>query len=298
MDFYKLLGISQDATPEEIKKAFREKAKKYHPDINPEGSEMFKKITKAYETLIDKEKRKIYDESLKEKSLKNKIEDIINTIFSYDSPKKGKDISVNIELSLEEAYSGTIKKINYIRIERCNECNATGITDNSVLKQCSFCKGLGKIKTPFMKIICPKCRGRKFIVLNPCVSCKGKGYVEVNKERKIHIPSFSSDKLILKIEKEGDEGFYGGENGNLNINISLKKHHFYTKKGLDLYAKIYLPQEKKHQENKIKIKNLKNETLIVKIPPNIDNRDVLRISGEGFQKKEHKGNIYIEVNFI
>ncbi|RMA93109.1 DnaJ domain-containing protein [Hydrogenothermus marinus] len=295
MDFYKILGIPKNATKDQIKKAFREKAKKYHPDINPEGSEKFKLITKAYETLINDEKRKQYDLTLKNKTIKDKIEQTIENIFSFDRKVNGRNIYVDIELTYEEAFNGTTKLITYERKEICKECEGKGITENSILKECSLCKGKGKLKTPLLNIICPKCKGRKFIILNPCISCGGSGIKKEIKEKKFHIKPFSSDRLSIIVEDLGDEGINGGKNGNLVLNIKLKKHPFFKKKGLDLYADIFLPKEKRFKENFVKIKNLKGEILKVKIPPGLNSGDILKIKNEGF---ENKGNIYLTLKYI
>jgi molecular chaperone DnaJ len=152
-------------------------------------------------------------------------------------------------------------------------------------------------RSPFLNLPCPFCKGRKITILNPCIKCGGDGIIKKDVELEISVPPFSSDTKTFVLKNEGNHGMYGGKNGDLYIKFKLKKHPFYTKKGLDLYAKIFLPKNKRNQENFIKIKNLKNETLIVKIPPNADN-NILRITGEGFQSEDgKKGNIYITVDY-
>ncbi len=297
MNYYELLGISKNASEEEIKKAFREKAKKYHPDVNPEGSEIFKEITKAYETLIDPQKRKLYDQSLKPKSLKQKIESKIDKIFKA-VVINGNNIYIEEQISLEEAFNGTKKNIFFKRNEVCPDCKGSGIGENSIIKECSKCKGKGKIKTPLIDIPCPFCKGRKFEILNPCSNCGGKGLIKKDVHLSISVPSFSTDRLTLTLKGEGNKGINGGKDGDLQIKFSLKKHHFYIKKGLNLYAEISIPESKKNQENFINIKNLKGENLKVKIPENAENI-TLRITGEGFiSKSGEKGNIYISVKYV
>ncbi len=298
MDYYKLLGIGKNATPEEIKKAFREKAKKYHPDINPEGSENFKEITKAYETLINPEKRKIYDKSLQSIGIKSKLENLIKKIVKKENPINGSNIVIKEYVTFEEAFNGFKYTVDFFRDSICTACNGTGIGENSILKRCPKCNGKESIKTPLIEIPCPYCKGKGFIVYNPCYECKGKGLKKEKVRKTIDVPPFSYEKFTLVFEGEGNAGKNNGKNGNLYITFRLKQHPFYKKKGLDLHANIYISKEKKYQENTVKIKNLKGEILKVKIPPNCENQ-VLKISGEGFKGKENKrGNIYLQVHYV
>ncbi len=297
MNYYELLGIAKNASEEEIKKAFREKAKKYHPDVNPEGSEIFKEITKAYETLIDPQKRKLYDQSLKPKSLKQKIESKIDKLFK-SVVINGSNIYIEEKLTLEEAFTGIRKNIIFQRKEICTSCEGSGIGENSIIKECPKCKGKGKIKTPLINIPCPFCKGRKFEILNPCSRCGGKGLIKKDVQLNISVPPFSTDSLMLVLKGEGNKGLNGGKNGDLKIKFSLEKHPFYIKKGLDLYAKVFIPKSKQNKENFIKIKNLKGENIQVKIPKNAENL-ILRITGEGFiSKNGKKGNIYLSVEYV
>jgi len=299
MNYYEILGVSKKASKEEIKKAFREKAKKYHPDVNPEGADFFKKLVKAYETLIDNEKRQQYDLYLKKnKTLKSTIEEYIDKILSFEKPKNGKDIKINLKISLEEAYNSTEKIISYEKIFKCYHCNETGLSENSILKTCPKCKGKKKILLFGLKIPCPICKEKGFIILNLCIKCKGKGFFTEKIQKKIKIPSFSKDILYLRYKQEGNEGLKGGKNGDLVIKVSLEKHPFYKKKGLNLYGKVYLNKDKLKTGTTIKIKNLKNETLLVKVPAGIEDNTKLVIKNEGFKNDKKTGNIYILIKEI
>ncbi|RUM50442.1 MAG: J domain-containing protein [Hydrogenothermus sp.] len=296
MDFYKLLGVSKDASYEEIKKAFREKAKKYHPDVNKEGEEIFKLLTKAYETLSDPKKRKEYDKTISSKpEILGKIENLLNRFFSEDISKKGKDIKIKVELSLEEAYRGTIIDINYFKVENCPVCKATGLDENSSIEKCQTCNGNGNKNLLSLRIPCPVCKGKGFVIENPCIKCGGRKQIKVKKHKKIKIPAGVETGFTILFENEGNEGLNGGKNGNLYIKIFLKYHPVFEKKGLNLFTKIKLT-EKIKQERKFYIFNLNGEKLTVRLPPNIQAGDIIKIKGEGFKNKNgNTGDIFVEL---
>ncbi|NPA54308.1 MAG: DnaJ domain-containing protein, partial [Aquificae bacterium] len=206
MDYYKILGVAKNATPEEIKKAFREKAKKYHPDINKSSEEFFKKITVAYETLIDPEKRKKYDLSLKKQKLSYFTDKLYETFGFTSKPIKGKDIHLKISLSLEEGFFGKEKEIFYERKEHCPKCEGTGLSSNSILKECFKCKGKGKYKKAFLHLPCFECHGKGYVILNPCDMCGGKGLVKKQVKKIIKIPRGIQEKNKIKIKYGGNGG--------------------------------------------------------------------------------------------
>ena len=296
MDFYKLLGVSKDASYEEIKKAFREKAKKYHPDVNKEGEEVFKLLTKAYETLSDPQKRKEYDKTISSKpEVLGKLENLLNNLFSENIPKNGKDIKIKVKLSLEEAYTGAITDVSYFRLENCQVCKGTGLDENSSIEKCKVCSGNGYKEILSLKVPCPVCKGKGFIIENPCIKCAGKKQIKVKKHKKIKIPAGVETGFTILFEKEGNEGIYGGESGNLYVKVYLKQHPIFEKKGLNLITKIKLT-EKIKQEGKFSIFNLSGEKLTVKLPPDIKAGDTIKIKDEGFKDKNgNKGDILVKL---
>ncbi|WP_456402617.1 DnaJ C-terminal domain-containing protein [Persephonella sp.] len=300
MDPYKILGVDRNATPEEIKKAFREKAKKYHPDLNRENEEIFKKIIKAYEILTDPKKEKEFDlrySSKKFQKVERKINSIYSEILGYSpSKKKGKNIHKKIFITLEEGFKGTVKKISYSRYEKCSYCGGSGVVSNSILKECEKCKGKGKIKKFLFNILCSNCKGRGFIILNPCDICGGQGRVKIQTEKNIKIPSGIEENHILKIEGGGDYGFNGGGYGDLYLKIKLIKKDNITIKKLDVYRDYYIQKDKAYKGEYITIKNITGESLRIKIPEKTDSPVYLKIKGQGYTDLDgNRGDLYIKI---
>jgi len=288
MDFYQLLGVSKNASLKEIKKAFKEKAKKYHPDINKEGEEYFKLLVKAYETLSDPKKRKKYDESISTKnSLISKIEKIAERFLSEREKKDGKDIHIDVAISLEQAYSGAVLNIEYERDENCTVCNTTGLSENSSIERCEVCKGNGYIQLLSINLPCYICRGKGHIIQNPCPSCKGKRQVKVKKSIQIKLPAGIEENLTLMFEKKANQGLNGGKDGDLYVKIKIKPHSTFKKSGNDLITSMKLTPQLLSRGYFV-VYNLKNEKIKVKLPENAKSGDIIRIKEEGY--KDRFGN--------
>ncbi|ACO04206.1 MAG TPA: J domain-containing protein [Persephonella sp.] len=300
MDFYRILGVGRDATPEEIKKAFREKAKKYHPDLNRENEEIFKKIVQAYETLIDPEKRKSYDiyiSTERKRKLGDRINEVISDILGYHSkPKRGRDLHKKIYIKIEEGFSGCIKSISYLRYEKCSYCDGSGITENSIIKRCKRCEGKGSIKKLFLKIPCMECEGRGFLVLNPCEICNGEGRVKVQAEKRIEIPAGVSENTVLKLEGGGDSGVYGGDYGDLYLKIRFIKGKNIKIKGIDIHKDIYIQKDKALRGDYISFQGFEGKKLKIKIPERTSSPVVLKIKNEGYRDLEgNRGDLYLKI---
>ncbi len=283
MDFYKILGVDRDATPEEIKKAFREKAKKYHPDVNKGAEEFFKKITAAYETLIDEEKRKIYDEKIKKSSSFTDFlsEKIFEALGFTPKPVKGKDIHKKIYISISEGLKGSIKTISYIREEKCSFCGGTGLGENSLLKECDSCSGKGVKKKLMVSIPCIKCSGKGYLILNPCEFCHGKGTVKKTVEKRFRLPVGINEGMKIVIRKGGNSGINGGEYGDLYLKVYFSDKGF-TVKGKNVYKTVYIQKENAQKGNIFRIKNFDGEIVNFKLPVSIHSPITLKIPGKGY----------------
>ena len=283
MDYYRILGVPKNATQEQIKQAFREKAKRYHPDVNPEGQTFFKKILEAYETLSNPEKRKAYDQQ-------------ITTFSTFKELLKVKptDIKLKLEISLEEAFNGTDRWITFDRRTVCNICNGEGVYDNSTFEKCEKCKGRGYLEILGIKTVCFDCKGEGSKLVNPCPLCKGRGVSEKAETLKVKIPAGTKQTRFI-FKGLGNET-PTGESGNLIVNVSLRKHPFFTLKGTDLICKLYLTEDMINR-GYITIYNLKGEKIKVQLPEGVDKNTILRVKEEGFIRPDGtSGDILIKLN--
>ncbi len=295
MDYYKILGVSRDATPEEIKKAFRQKAKKYHPDINPEYSQLFKQITQAYNTLIDPEKKKRYDASLyalEKKDFGKIVGDLIAEFLGFHTkPIKGEDITLSLKISVEEGFYGTIKDVVYKREVKCSFCSGKGISSNSKINVCTKCSGKGRVRKGFLEIPCIKCFGRGFVIENPCKVCKGRGIIKKNEKKRIKIPAGLIEGQKVMIEGGGNEGVNGGKTGNLYLKIKFKKGKFILK-GRDIVSKIHLPKDYLKENRYVSVTDIEGYPLKIEIK-NSEKTVKYRIKNRGYRDYSGKRGDFI-----
>ena len=277
-NYYEILGVEANATQEEIKKAFRRKARELHPDVNkaPDAEEKFKELGKAYETLMDEQKRALYDrygeDGLKNAGYDNagpfdfgfgNLNDIFETFFSGfggsygrhadpNAPVRGHDLRLDIELDFEEAVFGIEKEIKIDHLETCSECNGSGAKAGSRPITCPTCHGSGQVQQVTQTIlgsfsqisVCPKCHGKGQVIESPCTKCKGEGRIETEKAVKVKIPAGIDDNSKMRIAKEGDAGKNGGSNGDLYVVLHVRPHKKFKRDGFNIYSEefISLPQ--------------------------------------------------------
>lgn len=264
MNFYKLLGVSPDATYQEIKKAFYKKAKKFHPDINPGSEDTFKLILKAYQTLINPQEREKYNNLIQGSSgFISLTEKFMDFLGFTDKPKKGSNIKVKLNLSLKEAIEGAKKELSYKRKVLCEVCEGCGFTENSKVMLCDRCEG-GKIKTKFGSIVCPHCLGKGFVIYNPCHACGGKGFYTKMDTISINVPVGVKDREKLVVKGLGNIGLNGGDYGDLIVIFKVDSG-VYQIDGKDLILRIKLPGPVEDYE-KINLKTPTGEKISVKLP--------------------------------
>lgn len=285
-DYYEVLGVEKTATDDELKRAYRKLAKKYHPDANPddkEGAEAkFKEINEAYETLSDKQKRQMYDQfgfdgpqfgggqgggyysygsgfdgfgGFTDFNDLGDLGDIFSSFFgggssrsraSSNSPRKGADLKVNLDITFEEAYSGVEKEISINRNEVCKSCNGTGAKSGTTPVTCGNCNGQGKVKqvvtTPFGQMatqkVCNVCGGTGKVIKEPCIDCKGKGRVRKTVKIKVRIPEGIDEGQTIVLKGEGEPGANNGPKGDLYIVVHIKRHNIFSRKGDHVFCEV------------------------------------------------------------
>ena len=322
-DYYAILGVPRNATQEEIKRAYRRLALKYHPDRNPgnkTAEEKFKEISEAYEVLSDPEKRAIYDtygySGLKSSGYKGfeDISDIFKTfsdIFeeffdfsfeekAYTKSKDGSDISYEVVIDFEDLFKDKKIKLEIEKFEICENCKGLGYDTQKGIKTCDVCYGKGRVTYTegFFRIsyTCPDCQGRGILYIEKCNQCKGSGKIWRKKELEVIIPAGIEDGSILRIPKEGEPGLFGGKPGDLFLRIKIKPHkHFYREKNNVIgLLKINLISAILGDEIKI---SYFGEELKIKIPPGTQPGEEIIIEGKGLPdfKTGKRGNLILKV---
>ena len=298
-NYYETLGVSKDATQDEIKKAYRKLSKQYHPDVNPEGTEKFKEIATAYDTIGDETKRAQYNNNLNNPFAGNNgmsYEDLFNQMFGGQRPgqrqKSAPDKIIKVQVSPIESFKGIDKTINYIKDNHCNICSGSGGEQQS----CGTCGGAGfQIKTfgtGFMvqqiRTACGTCAGRGYTLVHRCYHCDGKGVKPQNHEVTVKLPIGVDNGQYLKVGNLGD--FKNGEYGDLVIQIELINQDGFEKINNDLIYNLFLNLEE-IQHDRFTIPH-PNGDLVMNALPIFDSSKPLRLKGKGY----HGGDMYVKLN--
>lgn len=324
-DYYEVLGVNKNATLDEIKKAYRKLALKYHPDKNKndkEAEEKFKEATEAYEVLRDEEKRKLYDQFGHE-GLKGagqaygqgayqdfsdifqgtSFEDLFDNLFSgfggfghsgqsrgSSMRRRGADLRYNLEISLEDVLNGKEVKIQIPREEHCEKCGGSGSTDGKV-EVCNTCHGAGQVRrsSGFFSIAstCPECHGQGQVMKNPCTSCGGSGLVHKKRAISIRIPQGVESGTRLKVAGEGEAGPNNGPSGDLYVVIHVKKHPKFSREGADLRTTAEVPVTSAMIGGEILVPTLDGTQVKLKIPAGTQPGTVFRIRHKGVPVMGH-----------
>lgn len=314
-DYYEILGVSKSATKDEIKSAFRKKARTLHPDVNkaPDAEEKFKELGKAYETLMDDNKRATYDR-YGEDGLKNAgfdtggpfaggfgdLNDIFNSFFGGmggfgfggrpdpNAPVEGDDLRLDIEIDFEQAIFGCEKEIKFDHLELCPSCNGTGAEKGSTPQTCPTCHGSGQVKqvmrTPLGSIAqivtCPDCHGAGKKITNPCKACKGQGKVQKEKKINIKIPAGVDNMSKIRVSHEGDAGTNGGPAGDLYVVLHVKASDYFKREGNDVYSRLDISPAQAALGDEVVIKTLDGEQKIT-VQAGVQSGNSIKIKGAG-----------------
>lgn len=296
-DYYKILEVEENASEDEIKKSFRNLSKKYHPDLNPQGSEKFKEINEAYESLGDKQKRSQYDNQRKNPYRNTPFEQFFSNMFTGAPPqqfrrKQAPDKIIKVNVSPLESYRGESKNIIYFRETHCNSCNGTG-GDQRI---CEICEGSGFVIKTFgtgfmvqqVRTACPQCQGKGYNLISRCYNCQGKGTKSSQNEIRINLPVGVDNGQFVKVPELGD--FRGGDYGDLVIQIELEPKDNYEKINNDLVYTLFLDMDGLKSE-KYSIPHPDGE-LSVPAPKVFDTSKPLRLRGKGYSG----GDMYVKLH--
>jgi len=326
-DYYDILGVSRNATQEELKKAFRQLALKHHPDRNAgdkASEDKFKVINEAYSCLSDQEKRAHYDRFgtadgfgagqgpfSSGAGFGDIFEDIFGDLFGAgfggqrrQRPTKGNDLRYDLDLTLEEAVFGTEKVITFPKLQTCQSCNGTGSDPGKQPEVCTFCKGAGQIRYQqgFFSVskTCGKCYGSGRIITHPCKQCKGHGSVKEQKTVTLKIPPGVDSGSRLKISGEGEPGHYNGPPGDLYVILDVEEHPFFKREGTELFCDFPVSFTNAALGAEVEVPTLDGSAKL-KVPAGTPSGKVFTLKGKGVPRvgSVHRGNqhvrIYIEV---
>lgn len=323
-DFYETLGVSRGADEKELKAAFRKLAMKFHPDRNPGDQtceQKFKEINEAYECLKDPQKRAAYDRfghaafeqggmnSAAHGFAAGGFADIFEDIFgdmmggrrrSSGGRERGADLRYNMEITLEEAYTGKTAQIRVPASVSCGECSGTGAKPGTQPVTCSMCHGHGKVRATqgFFSIerTCPQCQGRGQTIKDPCSKCSGEGRVTEERSLSVNIPAGIEDGTRIRLANEGEAGLRGGPPGDLYIFLSVKPHEFFQRDGADLYCKVPISMTTAALGGSFEVATLDGTQTRVKVPEGTQSGRQFRLRGKGMPvlRQPQVGDLYIQ----
>jgi len=333
-DYYDVLGIQKNASPEQIKKAYRDKAKQFHPDMNPnnkkEAEEKFKEVSEAYEVLMDTQKRQLYDQyghegvsqtfkgggfSWDDFTHYDDIQDILGNLFGgsiFDDffgvssrrgqqrVHKGGDIQVILKVSLEEIASAAKKQFKINRFERCPACSGMGGSD---LSTCNQCGGRGQVRTQARSFFgtftsvspCPSCKGTGQVIKTPCTKCGGSGKSRVSRTIEIKTPRGVASGQYIMLRGEGHYG--QGGSGSIIVQFEEKPHEYFERQGYNLYIRMYTPYSKLISGGSIEVPGLNGKRERVRVSKGSSAPEVIRVRGKGLPRPDGGyGDLFVELD--
>ncbi len=325
-DYYQTLGVGKSADEKELKAAFRRLAMQFHPDKNPgdESAERkFKEIGEAYEALKDPQKRAAYDRfghaAFEQGGMSNGSQggfgaggfsDIFEDIFgemmggrqrrSSGGRERAADQRYNMEILLEEAFTGKTAQIRVPTSISCTECSGSGAKPGTQPVTCSMCSGSGRVRAAqgFFSIerTCPQCQGRGQTIMDPCPKCAGQGRITEERALSVNIPAGIEDGTRIRLANEGEAGLRGGPSGDLYIFLSVKPHEFFQRDGADLYCKVPISMTTAALGGAFEVTTLDGSQTRVKVPEGTQNGRQFRLKGKGMPvlRQPNIGDLYIQ----
>lgn len=320
-DFYEVLGVAKGASEDEIKKAYRQMAKKYHPDLNPGDKEAevhFKEVNEAYEVLSNPEKKARYDQYGHAGVDPNfgaggyggggfddiDLGDIFSSFFGGggrrsdpNAPRRGSDATATVVISFEESAKGCKKQVPVTVVERCADCAGTGAAKGTAPKICPVCNGTGQERrqqrTPFgviqTQVVCSRCRGRGQTIETPCHACGGTGHVRKSVQVGINIPAGIDDGQVLSIRGRGNAGSNGGPAGDLQVQVSVRPHPLFERDGFNIWFDLPLTFAQVALGAEVSIPTLDGNVKFT-VKEGTQPGDILTLKGKGFPYLNSRGS--------
>jgi len=332
-DYYDILGVSKNASADEIKKSYRKLAMQHHPDRNPgnkEAEAKFKEATEAYEILKDDQKKAAYDQyghsafgqggggghgggqgggfdGFDFNDIFSNFSDIFGDAGARQGKKRssavrGSDIRYNLEISLEEAFRGTNETISFSIPTSCSTCSGSGAQGGEKPAECGNCKGSGKVRAQqgffIVERTCGSCAGTGQVIKNPCKTCRGDGRVNKEKTLVVKIPAGVEEGNRIRLTGEGEAGVRGGQAGDLYVFITIRKHQFFVRKGDHIHFEIPLKFTTAALGGSIEIPTIDGDKAKLQIPEGAQNGDQFRLKSKGMSvinSGGRRGDMYVKV---
>ena len=330
-DYYETLGIPRNADDAEIKKAYRNLARKYHPDVckEPGAEEKFKQINEAYSVLSDEQKKRQYD-NMGHENYTNASKGSytggggfggggfsadfsgFGDIFDFfgggqrrAGPQRGADLLMRIQVRLEDAVAGADRDIEVMHSEPCTACGGSG-SETKKLKTCPRCGGSGQIRqatsSPFGQFIrmtpCTQCEGRGKIPEKVCGECRGSGHTRVKRKISVHIPAGIDNGMRLRMEGYGETGDYGAQNGDLFIEVYVLPHERFARSADNLEITIEITPAQAVLGTSIDIETIDKRHIDLKVPAGVQYNTALKIGGEGIRRRGKPGDLLVKVKIV
>jgi molecular chaperone DnaJ len=326
-DYYEILGVPRDASPEDLKAAFRRLARQYHPDVNksPDAEERFKEINEAYAVLSDSEKRATYDRYGAE-GLRNAggmpdfttvdFSDIFEELFGFgmgggsrqrsrNSPRRGADLAYTVQLTFEEAVFGVEKEIEVTRDETCSTCRGTGAEPGTTPGRCPTCGGRGEVRQVRQTFLgsmvqvttCPTCNGKGEVISSPCHTCRGRGLERKTLRKTVSVPGGVDNGTQIRLGGEGQPGVFGGPNGNLYLEIQVKAHKYFRRRQDDILLDLSINISQAALGAEIEVPTVDGQSKLT-IPAGTQPGKIFNVKGKGVPhlRSNGRGDELVVVN--
>lgn len=330
-DYYEILGVPRDASEEEVRKAYRQKALEYHPDRNksPDAERKFKEINEAYHVLSDAETRAQYDRyghagvgatnggysarDFEGFDIFGGFGDLFDSFFGdvggrvENRPIRGEDIQTRVTMNFHEVLTGAERELEFERMEQCSRCRATGAEPGHGVETCSTCRGVGQVRRSqrslfgqFVQVTtCPTCRGRGSVIKTPCSNCRGRGYVRQKRKIVATIPPGIEDGMQVRISQEGHAGLNGGPPGHLYVHVMVKEHKDFKREGANLRYALSLNVFQAALGTQAEVPTLEGKQKIT-IPAGTQQGQVFALEDSGLPhlNDSGRGDLLVEVKLV